>query len=126
MIELERASIIVLTNSNETLLKDHALVSSSKGFNAEFDKINIDVACESSGNNTDYHDSYRCSSASQGVGIFISMIESILENLDKTNGEFKNMYIVHSLHMLYRHLFARLEQAVDRLHEVNIIVRKNL
>lgn len=71
MISQTKASMVILSNANKVLLKGHALVSSSQGFDAEFDKTNVDVACESSGNQTDFHDSHRCSSASQGVGILL-------------------------------------------------------
>ena len=48
------------------------------------------------------------------------MVEAVIEDIDSTGGNFDNEMIYHSLHMLNRHLIERLEQAVDRINNINI------
>ncbi|KAK8841640.1 hypothetical protein M9Y10_026580 [Tritrichomonas musculus] len=125
MLYLTRSGLVQLNNANEELLKGNELVGPSSGFDEELDSINTETLCDVTiENTTDMHDSYRCSSASQGVGLFITMVEEIMNEIDSTGGNFNNSFITHTLHLLNRHLLERLEQAVDRIHDINIIMCK--
>lgn len=114
MLMFTTSFLVQLRNAKEALLKGNDLVGPSSGYDKELDKINTDVSCYiTNNNNTDMHDSYRCSSASQGIGIFVAMIESIVENIELLDGNFDNQKIAHALHLLNRHLLEKLELAVD-------------
>lgn len=118
IIKFCKETLVQLENSNEVLLKGNEDAIPSSGFDHQLDEINFNPKCEISKNNTNLHDSYRCASCSQGVNIFISMINVILDDIEKTGGNFEHEMIYHSLHPLNRHLLGKLELAVDRIHFV--------
>lgn len=114
IIQSCKNALFLLENANEGLLKGNDLVPPCKGFDKKIDVINIQPSCEVDNNNdTDMHDSYRCVSASQGVGIYISIIRSILEDLETKGASFESEKITHALHLLDRHLLQKLEDSND-------------
>lgn len=108
MINFCRETLIQLENSNEILLKGSEMIPTSSGFDDELDRINLHSNCEVT-NNTEMHDSYRCTSCSQGVSILISMINVVLKDIEQTGGNFDHEMVLHSLHLLNRHLLGKLE-----------------
>ena len=98
MLQLCKSSLLQHKNANEALLKGNELVGPSSGFDDQLDKINTEFDCQiNSKNNTDIHDNYRCSSASQGLLFFASMIESVIDEIQIGSGT----SIINSLHILF-------------------------
>ena len=127
MIKLARESIVKLQDSNEALLQGNDVAVPSTGFDEQLDMINTNPSCDViNDNETDMHYNYRCASASQGVNLFISMVELIIDDIEKTGGNFDTEMIIHSLHLMNRHLLERLEQAVDRINTINLEICKTL
>ncbi|KAK8871828.1 hypothetical protein M9Y10_007571 [Tritrichomonas musculus] len=127
MLQLCKSSLLQHKNANEALLKGNELVGPSSGFDDQLDKINTEFDCQiNSNNNTDIHDNYRCSSASQGLTIFTSMIESVIDEIQIGRGNFDNKLIAHSLHLLNKHLLGKFELAVERIQDINAEFCDNL
>ncbi|OHT02935.1 hypothetical protein TRFO_29808 [Tritrichomonas foetus] len=120
---IKHANLMIdkLSTTNDLLLKGNDIINPCYLFDDLLDEINLEEACEVPVNSTDLHDTYRCSSASQGIGIFINIINSVIHDIENTNGEYANVMIPHSIHIINNHLLKRLLDAIDRLNELNKI-----
>ncbi|OHT16385.1 adenylate cyclase [Tritrichomonas foetus] len=123
---LSQTSIVTLNRLNDALLKGVNGIPPCYEYDDELDDINFQSACIVPDNDTDLHDIYRCSSASQGIGLLYNMISTILNEINTTNGDFSQIMIVHSIHLVNCHLLDRLYSAIYRLEDLTEILCDDL
>ncbi|KAK8833926.1 hypothetical protein M9Y10_005815 [Tritrichomonas musculus] len=120
MLADARLGLAQLANSNEALLKGSDKTKPCYEFDDELDSLNFNSVCVAeSSNASDLHESYRCCSISTSIGIFITMVKNIIDDIESSGGNLNHEMLPHVLHLLNNHLFRRLEQTVDRLTAIN-------
>ncbi|KAK8835915.1 hypothetical protein M9Y10_040294 [Tritrichomonas musculus] len=119
MIAYCRYSLDLLEKSNEDLLQGTVQSPPCKGFDNIIDQINYQPVCDVVNNNTNMHDSYRCVSTSQGVSILVSLITSIIDDIE-THNDGIDEKIAHTIHLLNRHLLDSLIYSTSRFNDAHL------
>ena len=126
MVEKAEEATENLVSLNNILLKGNDEVEPCYEYDSQLDDINFISSCEVPDNNTEIHDTYRCASASQGVGILHNMINTVLREIDQCNGILNHTMIIHALHLVNGHLLIRLYEAVFRIQDLTSIACSTL
>lgn len=109
------------TLTNDYLLKGDGSIPPCTGADAELDKINMQQVCEVGRDETELHDTYKCSSATQGLSVLKDMynlISNRMKDEEAKTGKLDHEVVPHMLHLANRHLFKRFEEALTRMSEM--------
>ncbi|KAK8857945.1 hypothetical protein M9Y10_013044 [Tritrichomonas musculus] len=108
---------------NEGLLQGDPSMDSPPcfGFDDQLDRINLQEACTLEVNDTSLHDTYRCSSANQGIAAFRDFVTEICNDPDSFNGAIGDDITLNFLHLANAHLWDRLEESINRIFDLAVI-----
>ena len=117
-IENALATVSILDDANNALLRGTEEVSSIYEFDDELDRLNFQESCTLDGPARGFHDSYRCGSSDKLLSTLKDIITPILNDPDKFGGLFEQLEPAHLCHILNNHLWRLYFDTGNRIAEL--------
>ncbi|OHT07620.1 Adenylate and Guanylate cyclase catalytic domain containing protein [Tritrichomonas foetus] len=113
-IELSQGLVTMLSTYNNILLRGIENLPPCVGQNERFDQINFEDTCQTNGNTSNIHDTYKCFALDRAISYFQELSERIFNNIDQQTFDYDSNFY-HLYHIVNSHMADKSYEAAQLL-----------